>query len=82
MSKVSRYLMLFAILPLLAFMAVSCTPAGPTPTGVVVVHVTDPGHGSNVRSIDFTASAVEIHKAGDEGEEGEWIPLDINHAYL
>lgn len=77
MSKASRYLMLFAILSLSASVAVSCAPTGPTPTGVVEVHVTDPGYGNNISSIDFTASAVEIHKAGDEGEEGEWIPLDI-----
>jgi len=77
MNKVGRYLMLFAILPLLTSMGGSCAHAGPTHTGFVEVHVTDPGHGNNISSIDFTASEVEIHKAGDEGEEGEWIPLDI-----
>jgi len=77
MSKVSRYLMLFSIVPLLASMAVSCASVGPAPTGVVEVHVTDPGHNNNISNINVTVSAVEIHKAGDDGEEGEWIPLGI-----
>jgi len=77
MSKVSWYLMLFAILPLSAFMTVSCAPVGPALTGAVEVYVTDPGHGNNISSIDVTASAVEIHKAGDKDKESEWIPLDI-----
>jgi hypothetical protein len=42
------------------------------------VHVTDPGRQQyNISSINVTASAVEIHKAGGEGEEGEWISLNI-----
>jgi len=77
MSKISCYLMLFAILPPLVFMTVSCAPVRVAHAGVVEVHVTDPGHDNNISSIDFTASEVEIHKAGDEGEEAEWIPLDV-----
>jgi len=78
MSKIKKYLILFAIVPLLAFIAVSCVPAGPAPTGAVEVHVTDPGWQQyNISSINVTASAVEIHKAGGEGEEGEWISLNI-----
>ena len=88
MSKFKRYLTLLAIVPLLGFMAVSCAPTVP-PTGTVEVHVTDPGHSSNVTSINITASAVEIHKAGSEQEQeqnqseeqqivkGEWISLNI-----
>jgi len=85
MSKFKRYLTLLAIVPLLGFMAVSCAPTVP-PTGTVEVHVTDPGHSSNVTSINITASAVEIHRAGNEQEqeqnqseeqEGEWISLNI-----
>lgn len=88
MSKFKRYLTLLAIVTLLGFMAVSCVPTVP-PTGTVEVHVTDPGHSSNVTSIKITASAVEIHKAGSGQEqeqnqsekqqivEGEWISLNI-----
>jgi len=85
MSRFKRYLMLLAIVPLLGFMAVSCALTVP-PTGTVEVHVTDAGHSSNVTSINITASAVEIHRAGNEQEqeqnqseeqEGEWISLNI-----
>jgi hypothetical protein len=91
MSKFKRYLTLLAIVPLLGFMAVSCAPTVP-PTGTVEVHVTDPGHSSNVTSINITASAAEIHKAGSEQEqeqnqseeqqigEGEWISLNITNS--
>lgn len=77
MNKVSRYLMPLVILPLLAFIAVSCAPIGLTPTGVVEVHVTDPGQGNNISSINITASAVQVHKAGESDEEGSWISLNI-----
>lgn len=88
MSKFKRYLMLLAIVPLLGFMAVSCAPTVPL-TGTVEVHVTDPGHSSNVTSINIIVSAVEIHEAGSEQEqeqnqseeqetgEGGWISLNI-----
>jgi hypothetical protein len=85
MSKFKRYLMLLAIVPLLGFMAVSCALTVP-PTGIVEVHVTDAGHSSNVTSINIIASAVEIHRAGNEQgqeqnqseeQEGEWISLNI-----
>jgi hypothetical protein len=46
------------------------------PTGSVEVRVTDPGADSAITSANITASAVEIHRASD-GEEGEWIPLNI-----
>ena len=75
-SKFKRYLMLLAIVPLLGFMAVSCALTVP-PTGTVEVHVTDAGHSSNVTSINITASAVEIHRAG--GNESEWVPLEITN---
>jgi len=67
--------MLFAILPFVAFIGTGCAPAGPAPTGVVEVHVTDPGPSGDITSISVTVCAVEIHKAGNE--EGEWIPLDV-----
>jgi len=74
--------------PLLGFMAVSCALTV-SPTGTVEVHVTDPGHSSNVTSINISISAVEIHKAGSEQEqeqnqseeqqtgEGGWVSLNV-----
>jgi len=69
MNKVGRYLILLAILPLLASMAVSCVPAGPMPTGRVEVHVTDAPPIYDVTSIMVTVSGVEIHKAAAEQEQ-------------
>lgn len=93
MSKIGPYLTLLAILPLLAFVLAGCAP---TLTGTVEVRVTDhPGYSNNISSINITASAVEIHKAGGgEGQEenqnqseeqgqqtgeGEWISLNITN---
>jgi len=81
MSKMGKYLMLLALLPLLAIIPTGCAPTGtPTgaPTGAVAVYVTDPGPVSNVSHINITASEVKIHKAGDDGE-GEWISLNITN---
>jgi len=79
MSKFKRFLMLLAILPLLAIIPAGCAPTG-GPSGAVAVYVTDPGPVSNITSINITASAVQIHKAGDNGEEGKWISLPIDTA--
>jgi|GEM_PF-1052153 len=44
--------------------------------GTIQVHVTDaPG---DVTEVNVTVSEVEVHKAGDEGESGQWIYLAIN----
>jgi hypothetical protein len=74
-----KYLILLAILPLLAIIPAGCAPTG-GPSGAVAVYVTDPGPTSNITSINITASTVQIHKAGDNGEEGEWISLPIDTA--
>ena len=78
MNKAGQYLVLVTILTFSAFIAAGCAPAtGLASTGAIEVHVTDPGHSNNISSIDITASVIEIHKAGDGGEEGEWIALNI-----
>jgi hypothetical protein len=74
-----KYLILLAILPLLAIILAGCAPTG-GPTGAVAVYVTDPGPTSNITSINITASEVQIHKAADGGEEGKWISLNIDAA--
>jgi hypothetical protein len=48
-----------------------------TGEGTVEVRVTDAPPAYNVTSIMVAVDKVEIHKAGGDGEKGEWIPLDI-----
>ena len=51
-------------------------PSIPGPsTGTIKVLVTDaPG---DVSEVNVTVSEVEVHKAGGDGESGQWITLDI-----
>jgi hypothetical protein len=49
--------------------------SGPS-TGTIEVLVTDaPNH--DVSRVELTVSQVEVHKAGDDGESGNWTVLDI-----
>jgi hypothetical protein len=50
-------------------------PTPGPPTGTIKVLVTDaPG---DVSEVNVTVSEVEVHKAGGDGESGEWITLPI-----
>ena len=46
-------------------------------TGTIEVRVTDAPPGYEVTSINITFYEVAVHRAGAEGEEGEWITLTI-----
>ncbi len=47
-------------------------------TGTVELRVTGSGAETVVTGVKVTASKVEVHRAGDNGQNGEWITLDID----
>lgn len=51
-------------------------PVTGSPTGTIQVLVTDaPKH--DVNKVELTVTEVEVHKAGDDGESGNWTTLDV-----